>query len=239
MIKKIVKPFLIFTLTTALFSCGNKSEQKEETSAVVDTPATVTTPETPAFQPFDIIKISHKVKDYAKWRMAFDKDSTARNASGLGFIVIGRNADNDNDLSIYLNVSDMEKAKEFAASPRLKDVMQQNGVISKPDIAYYHVIRFNAESKEKKWVTITHKVKDFDAWVKVYDDEGIETRKKQGMIDVVMARGVEDANMVHLVFDITDMDKAKAAIFSEEKKKLMMSAGVEGAPKIEFFTSAD
>jgi len=35
------------------------------------------------------------------------------------------------------------------------------------------------------------------------------------------------------------MAKAKAAIFSDEKKKIMMSAGVVGAPKIEFYTTAE
>jgi len=59
------------------------------------------------------------------------------------------------------------------------------------------------------------------------------------MVDVVMARGILDSNLVHLVFDIKDMAKAKAAIMSEDKKKLMMSAGVIGAPKIVFYKQVD
>ena len=86
---------------------------------------------------------------------------------------------------------------------------------------------------------ITHKVKDFDAWLKVYDGEGMATRAAEGMVDRVIARGVDDPNMVHIVFAITDMTKAKAAITSEAKKKIMMSAGVDGPPTIEFYNMAD
>ncbi len=76
-------------------------------------------------------------------------------------------------------------------------------------------------------------------WLKVFDQEGTESRAGQGLIDVVLARGIADSNVVFLVFNIKDMAKAKASIFSEEKKKLMMSAGVEGTPKIEFYKEAE
>jgi hypothetical protein len=59
------------------------------------------------------------------------------------------------------------------------------------------------------------------------------------MVDRVLARNVEDPNMIHLVFAVTDMAKAKAAINSDAKKKLMKSAGVEGTPVIEFYKRAD
>ena len=82
---------------------------------------------------------------------------------------------------------------------------------------------------------VTHKVKDFDAWLKVYNGEGTAARESQGMVDVALGRGIDDPSVVHIVFDITDMAKAKAAIVSPEKKKLMMSAGVIGEPHIEIY----
>jgi hypothetical protein len=117
--------------------------------------------------------------------------------------------------------------------------MGKAGVTSKPTIQFFHVIRFDPEAKEKQWVMITHKVKDFDAWVKVYDGEGTAKRASEGMADAVLARGIDDPNLVQIVFDIKDMAKAKAALFSEEKKKLMTSAGVEGKPVITFYKSMD
>jgi quinol monooxygenase YgiN len=239
-IQKNLKPLLAVCLAATLFSCNNSEEKKEEPAKPADTTATKTTAAAPAvFTPFDVVEINHSVKDFAKWKPAFDADSTARKAAGLDFIVIGRNNADPNNLTIALKASDVQKAKAFAADPRLKDVMEKNGVTSKPDIGYYHVIRYNADSKEKQWVLVSHKVKDFDAWVKVFDAEGSATRAANGLVDVVLARGIDDPNLVHLVFDITDMAKAKARMSSPDLKKIMMGAGVEGAPKIEFYTSAE
>ena len=185
------------------------------------------------------MEINHTVKDYAKWKPAFDADSTARIASGLGFIVIGKNDAKPNNLVIAFTITDIQKTKDFAASPRLKDVMQKNGVISKPVISYYHVIRNNPDAKGKQWVLVTHKVKDFDAWLKVFDAEGAATRASFGLTDVALARGIDDPNLVHIVFDITDMAKAKARMSDPALKKLMGDAGVISAPTIEYYTTAD
>jgi hypothetical protein len=244
--KKSFQSLLAICFATTMFSCNNSADtakdSSKDTTKATDTVAAAPVAATPApaaFTPFDVVEISHTVKDYAKWRPAFNTDSTARKASGMSDIVVGRETGKPNNILIALNVSDMQKAKDFAASPRLKDVMSKNGVISKPVVDYFHVIRFNPDSKEKQWVLVTHKVKDFDAWLKIFDNEGTANRAGQGLIDVALARGINDPNIVHIVFDIKDMAKAKASILSEEKKKLMMSAGVIGAPKIQFYTSAD
>jgi quinol monooxygenase YgiN len=189
--------------------------------------------------PFDVMEISHTVKDYATWKKGFDADELNRKGAGLEFIVLSRSIENPNSVTVVLQATDLAKAKAFAASPKLKEVMEKNGVISKPVISYFKVIRFNPDSKEKSWVVVTHKVKDFDTWLKVFDKEGTAARAAQGLIDVVLSRDIDDPSIVHLVFDIKDMAKAKASLFSEEKKKLMMSAGVVGPPKFEFFTQGE
>jgi hypothetical protein len=221
----------------AFTACNNGKQKKNEEAATSPAAEEVKTP--PAFTPFDIVEIDHSVKDYTSWKRAFDADSVARQANGLNLIVIGSAFDKPNNLAIFLKAADVTKAKAFAADPRLKEVMDKNGVISKPEINYFHVIRFDSTQKEKQWVAITHKVKDFDAWVKVYDNEGAAKRLEQGMVDVVLARGVDDPNLVFIVFDINDMAKAKAAIASDDKKNLMMSAGVMGEPKIVFYKDAE
>ncbi len=189
--------------------------------------------------PFNVMEISHTVKDYATWKKAFDADAANRKAGGLEFIALGRSIEDPNNVTVVLQATDLGKAKAFAASPKLKEVMEKNGVTSKPAISYFKVIRMNPDSKEKNWVVVTHKVKDYDAWLKVFDKEGTAGRAAQGLIDVVLSRGIDDPSMVHIVFDIKDMAKAKASIYSEEKKKLMMNAGVVGLPKFEFFTQGE
>ena len=223
-------------LTLGLTSCSNNNE-KTATPPPADTVKVVE--KKAEFQPFDIVEIDHTVKNYDKWRPGFNTDSTNRIASGLEFIVIGRGMDNANSLAIFLKAADVQKAKDFANNPRLKDLMQKNGVMTKPDISYQHVIRFNADSKEKQWVSIKHKVKDFEAWVKVYDSEGTATRATFGLVDVLLARGNDDPNMVYIIFDITDMAKAKARMSDPALKQLMTDAGVEGKPQITFYTTAE
>ena len=188
---------------------------------------------------FDVVEIIQTVKDYAVWRPYFDSDSAVRNQSGLHTVAVAKNIDSTNNIIVVLKIDDLAKAKTFAADPRLKDVMQKAGVISKPDISFWHVIRMNPDSHEKQSVIITHRVKDFDAWVKVFDKEGKDARASQGLYDVVLLRGIEDPNMVQLVFDIKDVAQAKASIYSDDKKKLMMSAGVQGKPTVAFYTDAD
>ncbi len=232
---------LSFGMMVLLFYCtGTKKEEPTEVPVVsTDTATTMKAAPEPEFVPFDLAEIEHTVKDYDKWRPFFNADSSVRKSNGLEDIVVGRGIDKANNLVIAMKVNDLAKARAFSADPKLKEVMNKAGVTSKPAIGFFHVLRFDSKQDEKQWVLVTHKVKDFDAWLKVFDNEGSANRASQGLYDVVLARGIDDSSLVHLVFDIKDMARAKASLLSEEKKKLMMSAGVEGVPKIEFYSTAE
>ncbi len=240
---KALKPLLAFSLLAVISSCNNNSSTNDEAPAqTADTtaaPAAPMAPQPSETKPMTVALMTHTVKDYAKWRPIFDGDSNNRKAGGLETIVVGREIDNPNNIMMAFTVSDLQKVKDFSNNPDLKEKMQKAGVVSKPDMLLLNVLRFNKDSKEKQWVDVTHKVKNFDAWLKVFDAEGSAKRASDGLVDVLLARGVEDSNLVHLVFDITDMAKAKASMLSTEKKKLMMSAGVVGTPKIEFYKEAE
>lgn len=239
-IKSALQVTLACIIAATVFSCGGSATKATtDTTKAADTSKKAAAVAPAMAAPFDIVEIVSTVKDYAKWRPGYNGDSTNRKTAGMQDIVVGRSVDSTNSILVAEKISDVAKAKTFAISPALRDSMKKHGVISKPEIEYFHVIRFNPDSKEKQWVIVTHKVKDFDAWVKVYDGEGKEKRASQGMVDVLLARGIDDPNLVHIVFDVTDRAKAKAAIFSDEKKKLMMSAGVMGVPTIKFYTTAE
>lgn len=235
------KLFVIAVLTlVVLAACTNSSKKPVSATNAEDAKvATVEAPKAPDFQPFDVVVRSTTVKDYTKWRSVFDTDSTARKANGMELIVVGRGLEKNNDLVVVLKLSDVQKAKSFFADPSLKPKMEKAGVISMPNSDYFHVVRFNPDSKENQWVAITHQVKDFDAWLKVFDGEGTATRATYGLVDVALARGIDNPNLVHIVFDINDMAKAKNRMSDPALKKLMMDAGVDGAPKIEFYSLAE
>jgi hypothetical protein len=241
---KIFKLCMAVFFAMAIFSCNNsadtaKEPAKDTTKATDTVAAKPAPPPPPAFMPADVLEVTHTVKDYATWRAGFNSDSTLRKENGMMDMVVGRSIDNPNKLMVVMDVTDMEKAKAFGASPKLKEEMKKHGVISKPDMLIIHTIRFNPDSKEKQWVVITHKVKDFAVWLKAFDGEGTAARASQGLFDVALGRSVADSSIVQIVFDIKDMAKAKASIMSEEKKKLMMSAGVLGVPKIQFYTTGE
>jgi hypothetical protein len=237
---KKINLLLALSISVGIVSCNNGSE-KTTTAATADTATTIAVEpaQTGPTLPMDVITIYHTVKDYNQWRPGFDADSIARTASGLSFVAVERSADKPNDVKVVLAPSDMAKAKVFVADPRLKDVMGKLGVISKPVINFWSIIRFSPEKRVPGGVLqeFTIKVKDFDAWVKVFDSEGPTTRAANGWEDIVLGRGKDDPNMVHIVFGVTDMAKAKARTASPELKKLTEEAGVIDA-KITFYNDA-
>jgi quinol monooxygenase YgiN len=221
-------------------SCKKESDKDVSTEATVtDTIATVAE-ETKVFEPFQVMVVSHTVKNYDVWKKGFDEDALNRSASGLTLRALARGTNNPNQVYVFLNVADLQKAKGFAASPKLKEVMQKVGVTGKPEIIYVDVVRFEESPSEfKDRIRISHKVKDFDAWLKVYDTEGTETRTSNGLIERAISRNIDDPNMIYVTFAVSDMAKAKARLKDPELKKIMTEAGVISEPVIDFYTSVN
>ena len=218
-------------------SCNNNEAAKEETTTTnTDTTTTAKAPEPPAFQPFTITLIQHKVKNFDKWLPIYKADDSARKANGLTELNLGRGLDNNNEVLVALKADDIQKAKDFAGSPGLKETMKKAGVTGTPVISYITVIRDDSSSvPQEDRLLISHHVKDFDAWLKVYDGEPKETRNGFGLIDRGIARGVDDPNKVYVLFVVSDVAKAKARVASPELKKLMTDAGVDEPATITFF----
>jgi len=185
--------------------------------------------------PFNAVVIKHTVADYDVWKPFFDADSTNRNAAGLHLIGLSRGIENQNEVEIPFMIEDVQKAKAFTSNPVLKDVMQKGGVTSAPSILFIKVLRMSETMHNPgDYAEVTLKIKDFDSWIKVFDGEGAEMRAKDGLQDGVLARGIDDPHLVYLVFKITDLEQAKAAMTSPERKKLMQKSGVMGEPEIYF-----
>jgi hypothetical protein len=147
---------------------------------------------------------------------------------------------NPNKVLIFLKIDDLQKAKDFSASPNLKEAMQKGGVISKPEIVYVDVLRFQESPAEFKGrIRVAHKVKDFDTWLKVYDAEGAATRLANGLIDRSLSRNIDNPNMVYITFAVSDMAKAKARLADPALKKIMTDGGVISKPVIDFYTSVE
>jgi hypothetical protein len=79
--------------------------------------------------------IRHKVKDYGKWRPAFDRHAGAQKSAGLSHPRVFRSSDDNNEVVILFDTDDTKKAKDFASSPDLKETMAKAGVVDSP--AFY------------------------------------------------------------------------------------------------------
>ena len=236
-IKKFLTPVLLLVFMVTFLSCKkDKTEKEEEPKKEEDT----TMVANPVFMSFDVIVIKHQVADYNKWLKAYNAHDSIRQSYGITHFVIGRGMENENMIIVINKLNDIKKAKEFSTLPSLKEAMKKADVMGVPIFSFYNVIRNDDSTINlKDRLMVSHKVKDFDTWLNVYDSEGTSKRMEEGLIDRGMARSVDDPNMVILVFAISDMEKAKAAMNSPEKKKLMMQAGVEGAPELFYYKLVD
>jgi hypothetical protein len=223
-------------LVASLFACNNgpaKEEQKTDTTtAVAPAPAEVK----PAFVPFKAVVVQHKIKNFEKAEaMYFNRDSL-RNAYGITHYVIGRDARDTNTIFVMDKIQDMDKAKAFYALPGAKEAMKSAGVMSPPGITFVEFVTGNDSPVQfLDGLAISHHVKDFAVWMKAFDAEGDSTRRANGLITRGIARNLNDSNTISILFEVSDMTKAKARTSSPELKKIMTDAGVDSPPTTRWF----
>lgn len=78
--------------------------------------------------------IAHKVENYKKWREIYDRDEERRSQAGLREIKAGQKAGEPNMVYMIFEASDANKVKEMMQDQDLKDLMDEAGVISKPEL---------------------------------------------------------------------------------------------------------
>ena len=80
--------------------------------------------------------IRHKVKDYGKWRPMFDRHAGAQKSAGLTNPRVFRSSDDKNEVVILFDTDGTKKAKDFVASPDLKETMARAGVMDRPTVFF-------------------------------------------------------------------------------------------------------
>ena len=78
--------------------------------------------------------VRHKVKNYAKWRTAFDDFKKVRRAAGEKSFKLGNIVGKKNTVVGTMRFDSAENAKAFFRSKDLKAKMAEAGVLEKPDI---------------------------------------------------------------------------------------------------------
>jgi hypothetical protein len=234
---KRLPSLLVISMTVLLFSCGNEPAKEEAKAA--DTAAALAPPPEPAkpvFSPFKVLMIQHHVKNFAKWQEGYLAHDSVRKAYGIEQGVIGRDLRDTNLVYVIDKMEDLAKAKAFAALPDLKTAMMKAGVTDKPGISFGEIIRGDDSPVETDLrVGVAHHVKDFAAWLKVFDAEGPATRAANGLVDRSLGRSLVDSNMVYITFAVTDTAKARARFKSPDLKKIMTDAGVDSPPTTRWY----
>ncbi|HEX2683131.1 MAG TPA: hypothetical protein VHL77_04330, partial [Ferruginibacter sp.] len=191
-------------------------------------------PPPPPAKPGNLAVVMIKVANFEKWLPDYESHDSIRQAFGLHNFSIARGVKDSNTVMIVLKMDDVAKAKEFAASPDLKARMKKGGVVGPPTISYLDMQMQDMTPSSSPRLMVKHKVKDYDAWKKVFDADK-PNRVAAGLTDRALGYEIGDNHMVSIVFLVSDMKKAEDMSKSPDLKKKMEEGGVEGAPTFFYY----
>lgn len=90
--------------------------------------------------------LTHEVKNFQNWKKAFDADSSNRSAFNIRVKNLFQSADDENMVTIIAEASSPEDVKKFIESPELRRVMENAGVISRPEVKILTEVRVLKEA---------------------------------------------------------------------------------------------
>jgi hypothetical protein len=222
-----------------LISCGGGGNEEKASKDTTTTTTTDTTAKTTAVAPpantiittpVNMVVVTHKVANFAKWQVVFEEHDSARLASGLHKYVLGRGLVDTNMVLIAMKADDISKAKAFAKDPGLKKTMQKGGVTGPPTISFVTATwQDTAKISTDIRSNTAFAVKDWDAWFKSFE-EGKQERMDNAITDRVVGHDVDDNKKVTLVTAVLDTAKAFAYYKSDALKKRRAASGVIGEP---------
>jgi quinol monooxygenase YgiN len=88
------------------------------------------------------------------------------------------------------------------------------------------------------YLTVQHKVKDYNAWKKTFDNFE-DTRRSGGERSYRIMRTEDDPNNLYVMFEWDSPENARSFFQSPELKDAMERAGVVDKPKINYFSQLD
>ena len=222
------------TMILFLASCGDGTGKKVTNETVVTDSTTegktILPRNTVSTIPQNMMLATHRVANFAKWKVSYDAHDSMRLANKIHSYVIGRGVEDTNMVFVAVKVDDMDKAKAFAKDPSLKMAMQKGGVMGMPMFNFVTVVfqdtaLISSGLRSRTMFT----VKDWDAWQKSFE-EGKQERLDNGISVRAYGHDVDDNHKVILVTALIDTAKARAYWQSDMLKKRRAAGGVMGEP---------
>lgn len=178
--------------------------------------------------------VTHEVSDYAAWKRIYDRHADARKRAGIFTAHVNRDAENPNLITIYLGARNSDSLQSFLSSSDLKSTMQKAGVKAPPQIFLIKPIEdLTIKDRALPAVMVRHRVADYAAWKKVFDDHA-GTRGKAGIVGHAVNRGIDEPNLVVVYLQAEKFDQLHSFTNSADLKQTMERAGVQGSPQISF-----
>jgi hypothetical protein len=84
----------------------------------------------------DYLLVHHRVKDFDKWKVAYDAHSGERQKAELKELQLLHTKGDENDVTLLFEAKNPQKAKAFAESDNLKQIMKDAGVQGAPELSF-------------------------------------------------------------------------------------------------------
>ncbi len=182
------------------------------------------------------VLLTHPVADFDTWKAGFDEHEPARRAAGVLGHHINRAEEDPNLVTVYLAVQDIDKAKAFAASDDLSDVMQKFGVTAPPHVTWVTPVREAIVwDRQLPAFLFRHTVADFDRWLEGYD-AAAELQKSKGIIGHAANRSIDDPSVAIVYHQAESFDTLRAFLSDPDLEAAMKAAGVTSEPEVSFHT---
>lgn len=233
---KSLQVFLLWCVTMFFTSCNGSEEKTTSTSLSTDTTATTAstadaTTSSITTTPQNMLVVTYKVSDFAKWRVSYDVRDSMRVANGIHSYVISRGIKDSNTVMLALKIDDVAKAKAFTKDAALKKAMQKGNVLGDPVYDFITMVyQDTSVSSAPIRSRASFMVKDWATWQKSFEG-GAQERMENGLTLRAYGHDVDNPNKVVVVTSVTDSAKAAAYWTSDRIKKRWEESGVIGQPQ--------
>ena len=186
--------------------------------------------------PTAAIVARHPVANFESWRRGFEDHQPAREAAGILGHHLNRGEDDPNMVSVYLAVSDVDRARAFTESDDLKQIMQEVGVTGPPEISFMTPLRESIVwDRELPAMIVRHSVSDVDSWLAGYDAADA-LRAEAGIIGHAANQSQDDPSMIVVYHQAESFDQLRDFLADPALQTAMKEAGVTSEPEVTFHT---
>ncbi len=173
--------------------------------------------------------IYHKVKDYDKWKKAFDGFQPIREENGELSYEVGVLEDEPNIVYVFNTWKSEEHYKKFRETAALKDKMNEAGVSEAPTFLYLNKLEGSNYVNNKITAIIYHEIEDYTKWKRTFDNFE-RTRKEFKEVSYEVGSINGDPNWIYVLNQWDSLEDYNAFVEDAKLKEAMNKAGVIGKP---------